>query len=167
MKVLEFTNLKVKTLDILSSYILEILTKHKLSHEIMAFTGDDCNTSFGGSARKGTKNVFTILNNNLKTSICQIGCADHIPHNAMQTSTDILPMMSECIVNKIFQYFHIYTVRVEALKEFYDFTNTQYKNVLGNVLTIWLSLQPPVSRNLEMYLTLKLYFDFQDNCSII
>lgn len=51
----------------------------------------------------------------------------------MQTSTDILPINVESIVNKIFQYFHIYTVRVEALSEFYDFINTQYKDVLGNV----------------------------------
>lgn len=41
----------------------------------------------------------------------------------MQTSTDI-SINVECIVNKIFQYFYIYTVRVEALKEFCDFTNT-------------------------------------------
>lgn len=38
------------------------------------------------------RNVFTILNNNLKTNICGIGSAAHSPHNAMQTSTDILPI---------------------------------------------------------------------------
>lgn len=167
IKVLEFTNLKGETSDILSSYIMEILTKHKLAHKIIAFTGDNCNTNFGGAARRGTKNVFTILNNNLKTNICGIGCAAHILHNAMQTSTDILPIDIECIVNKIFQYFYIYTVRVETLKEFCDFTNTQYKNVLGSVKTRWLSLQPAVSRIIEMYAALKLYFDTQDKCPTI
>ncbi|KAL4098108.1 hypothetical protein QTP88_022777 [Uroleucon formosanum] len=167
IKVLEFTNLKGETSDILSSYIMEILTKHKLSHKIIAFTGDNCNTNFGGAARRGTKNVFTILNNNFKTNISGIGRAAHILHNAMQTSTDILPIDIECIVNKIFQYFYIYTVRVEALKEFCDFTNTQYKNVLGSVKTRWLSLQPAVSRIIEMYPVLKLYFDTQDKCPTI
>ena len=85
----------------------------------------------------------------------------------MQTSTDILPIDIECIVNKIFQYFYIYTVRVETLKEFCDFTNTQYKNVLGSVKTRWLSLQPAVSRIIEMYPALKLYFDTQDKCPTI
>jgi hypothetical protein len=97
--VLEFTNLKGETSDILSSYIMEILTKHKLSHKIIAFTGDNCNTNFGGAARRGTKNVFTILNNNLKTKISGIGCAVHILYNnAMQPSTDILLIDIECIV---------------------------------------------------------------------
>lgn len=74
----------------------------------------------------------------------------------MQTSTDILPIDVECIVNKIFQYFHIYTVRVEELKEFYNYTSTHYRNVLGNVKTRWLSLQPTVLRIIEMYSVLKL-----------
>jgi len=124
IKVLEFTNLKRESSDILSSYIMEILKKHKLFHKIIAFTGDNCTTNFGGAAWKGTKNVFTILNNNLKTNISGFDCAAHILYNAMQTSTDILPIDVECIVNKIFQYFYIYTARVEALKEFCDFTNT-------------------------------------------
>jgi len=110
IKVLEFTNLKGETSDILSSYIMDILTKHKLSHKIIAFTGDNCNTNFGGAARRGTKNVFPFLNNDLKTNISGIGCAAHNLHNAMQTSTDILPIDIESIVNKIFQYFYIYTV---------------------------------------------------------
>ncbi|VVC27326.1 Ribonuclease H-like domain [Cinara cedri] len=125
IKVLEFTNLKGETSDILSSYIIEILTKHKLSHKIIAFTSDNCNTNFGGAARRGTKNVLTILNNNLKTNISGIGCAAHILHNAMQTSTDILPIDVKYIVHKIFQYFYIYTVRVEdkcptILKSFFS-----------------------------------------------
>jgi len=69
----------------------------------------------------------------------------------MQTSTDILPTDIECIVHKIFQYLHIYTVRVKTLKEFCDFTNTQYKIVLGKVKTQWLSLQPSVRKTIEMY----------------
>lgn len=167
IKVVEFTNLKGETSDMLSSYIMEVLRKHKLSHKIIAFTGDNCNTNFGDAARRGTKNVFTILNNNLKTNISEIACAAHILHNAMQTSTDILAIDVECIVNKIFQYFYNYTVRVEALKDFCDFTNTQYKNVLGSVKTKWLSLQPTVSKIIEMYLALKLYFDTQDKCPTI
>jgi len=143
---------------------MEVLTKQKLFHKIIAFSGDNCNTNFGDAARKGTKNVFTVLKNNLKTNICGVGCAAHILHNAMQTSTDILPIDVECIVNKIFQYFRIYTVRVEELKEFCNFTNTQYKNVLGSVKTRWLSLKSEISRFIEMYPALKSYFDSQDKC---
>jgi len=72
-----------------------------------------------------------IMNNNLKTNVCGIGYAAHILYNTMQTSTDILCIDVKCIVNKIFQYYHIYTVRVER-KEFYNYTNTQCNNVLGS-----------------------------------
>lgn len=43
----------------------------------------------------------------------------------MQTSTDFLHIHAECIVRKIFEYFHMYTVGVETLNELCDFTNTQ------------------------------------------
>lgn len=36
---------------------MEILTKRKLSHKIITFIGDNCNTYFASAARKGTTNV--------------------------------------------------------------------------------------------------------------
>lgn len=38
-------------------------------NKIIAFSGDNCNNNSGGVLRKGTKNVFSILNNNLKTNV--------------------------------------------------------------------------------------------------
>jgi len=48
----------------------------------------------------------------------------------MHSSADILSTDIELIINKIFQYFHIYTVRIEKLKDFCDFVNIEYKNIL-------------------------------------
>jgi hypothetical protein len=62
---------------------MEVLTMYKLSNRMIAFSGDNCNTNFGGVARKGTKNDFMILNNNLKTNICEMIYAAHILYNAM------------------------------------------------------------------------------------
>jgi hypothetical protein len=84
-----------------------------------------------------------------------VGCASHILHNALQTTADILPIDVEAIVNKIFQYFHIYNVRVEELKEFCDFVDVQYKQILGSVKTTWLSLQPAITRVISMFPALK------------
>lgn len=47
-----------------------------------------------------------------------VGCAAHIVHNAVHIAADCLPIDVEAIVNKIYCYFHIYTVREERLKEF-------------------------------------------------
>jgi hypothetical protein len=106
----------------------------KLSNEIVAFCGENCNTNFGGAARKGTNSVFAKLpTSDLKMNIRGTGCAAHILHSALQTSADILPVDAEAIVNKIFQYFHINTVRVEELREFCGFVDIEYKQVLGSV----------------------------------
>jgi hypothetical protein len=135
-KVTEFHNLKSETADVL----MDVLAKYKLLNKIIAFCGDNCNTNFGGAARKGTNNAFAkLMTSDFKMNIPGIGCAAHISHNALQTSADILPVDTEAIVNKIFQYFHIYTVRVEELKEFCDFFDTEYKQVLGSVKTRCLS----------------------------
>jgi len=63
--------------------------KSNLSDKIVAFSCDNYNTNFGGVERKGIKNIYAILNENLKTNISGIGCAAHILHNAMQICTDI------------------------------------------------------------------------------
>ncbi|XP_060835436.1 uncharacterized protein LOC132929545 [Rhopalosiphum padi] len=167
IKVFEVTNLKGETANILSTYIIESLKKHKLSDKIVAFSGDNCNTNFGGVLRKGSNNVFSILNNNLKTNIFGVGCAAHILHNAMQSSADVLPIDVEIIVNKIFQFFHIYTVRVEHLKEFCEYANVEYKNILGSVKTRWLSLLPAITRIIDIYPGLKSYFEKQEKCPTI
>jgi hypothetical protein len=152
-KVTEFHNLKGETADVLTTYIMNVLDKYKLSKKIIAFCGDNCKTNFGGAARKGTNNVLVKLTTiYLKMNICGIGCAAHILHNALRTSANILPVDVEATVNKIFQYFHIYAVRVEELKKFCDFIHIEYKQVLGSVETRWLSLQPAITRVTDMFL---------------
>jgi hypothetical protein len=49
--------------------------------------------------------------------------------------TDTLPVDIDDFVNKIFQYFHVYTVRVEESKEFCTFVDAEYKPILGSVKT--------------------------------
>jgi hypothetical protein len=96
---------------------MDVLDKYKLSNKIIAFCGDNCNKNFREAARKGTNNVFAKLTtSDLKMNIRDLGCAAHILHNALRTSADILPVDVDDIVNKIFQYFHIYTIQVEELK---------------------------------------------------
>jgi hypothetical protein len=118
--------------------------------------GDNCNTNFEGAARKGTNNAFAKpTTSELKMNIRGTGCAAHILHNALRTSADILPVDAEAAANKIFQYFHIYTIRMEELKEFCDFVDLEYKQVLGSVKTRWLSLQPAITRVIDMFPGLK------------
>jgi hypothetical protein len=86
---------------------MDVLDKYKLSNKIIAFCGDNCDTNFGGAARKGTM-FLKLTTSDLKTNIRGIGCDAYILHSAVRTSDDILPVDVEAIVNKIFQYFHVY-----------------------------------------------------------
>ena len=63
VKVTEFQNLTGETSEILVSHILPLLEKYKITEKVTAFCGDNCNTNFGGLARKGKNNVFYKLNN--------------------------------------------------------------------------------------------------------
>jgi hypothetical protein len=50
-----------------------------------------------------------------------VGCVAHTAHNAVQTAAaDYLPVEIESTVGKIYQHFHLYTVRVQTLKDFCD-----------------------------------------------
>lgn len=95
IKVFGVTNLKGKRTDILSNYIIENLKKLKLLDKIIAFSGDNCNNNSGGVLRKGTKNVLSILNNNLKTNVYG-GCS--CLYNTMQSNADMSPVNVEIII---------------------------------------------------------------------
>jgi len=107
-------------------------------------------------------NVFYKLNNSVKMNILEVGCAAHLIHNALQTSADMLPVDVDSKINKIFQHFHIFTVRVEELRTFCNFVEVEYKAVLGSVKTRWLSLLPALERSIEMFDGHKSYFLLQE-----
>ena len=61
-------------------------------------------------------------------------------------------------IDKMYQYFSIYTVRTEQLKEYCEFGNCEYKRLLSHRKTRWLSLFPVISKMLEMFSAMKSYF---------
>ena len=58
----------------------------------------------------------------------------------------------ESIIYKTYQYFCIYTVRIEELKDYYcNFVDTEDRKLLSHSVTRWLSLYPSLSRMFQMY----------------
>jgi hypothetical protein len=82
----------------------------------------------------------------------------------MHISANILPTGIVLIINKIFQYFHIYIVPIDKLKDFCDFVSIEieYKTILRSVKTRWFSFQPVVFRIIDLYSTYKSYFMSQE-----
>lgn len=68
---------------------------------------------------------------------------------------------------KIYNYFSIYTIRTEALKEFCDSSEIEYRKILSHSKTRWLSLFPCINRVLQMYPALQSYFQLQEHPPVL
>jgi hypothetical protein len=63
----------------------------------------------------------------------------------------------EAIVVKIFNYFSIYTIRTEKLKDYCEFVTLTYKSLQSHSRTRWIPLRPAVERILKVREALKSY----------
>lgn len=68
--------------------------------------------------RRGTNNVYSRLKEGLGVNIKGTGYSSHIVYNKIQHPVDSLPVEIAIIVEKIYKYFCIYTVRATTLEEF-------------------------------------------------
>ena len=89
----------------------------------------------------------------------ETGCTVHIVHDCLQHAMDTLPICMESIVVKIYKFFYIYTVSDSELKEFRDFADVEYKQLLQQENTKFLWLLPSLERVLRMFEALKSYFN--------
>ena len=121
-----------------------------------------------GIERRGQNNVFRRLQNITGKDILGIRCPPHIVNNCVQHSLDGLPFDVESIILKIYNNFSIYTVRTEALKDFCDFVEVEYKKLLTHSKTRWLNyVFPAVNRILQLYPAPQSYFASQDHPPIL
>jgi hypothetical protein len=158
VKVLELVNLSAETSDLLLSYMLEVLQKLDLLETVIGISADNTNKNFGGKKRKGKNNLCYKLQEKSSNNLIGISCPAHVVYNAIQTAADCLPIDLQLIINKIYQHFHIYSVQVEELKSFSEFTETEYKTLLGHSKKRRLFLLPAVQRIIDIFLALRSYF---------
>lgn len=164
VKLLEFGNEKGETSEIITTMIMKSARKNEISDKIVGFCADNCATNFGNAERGGRNNVFYRLKQ-WREEIIGVGCAAHIVHNALKHACDRMPSLDvECIVVKIYSYFYIHTIRVEALKEICDLSEIEYKQLLGYAKTRYLALGPAIGSILKLWEPLKKFFLQDKNC---
>src|SRR6218665_253268 len=156
-----------ETAETISTCIKNTLDKHHLFEKCIAYAGDNCNTNFGGVWRRADgNNVFdrlqTMKTNSNLGPLVGIGCPAHVLNNAVHHGADTLDIDIESMIMKIYNYFSIYTVRTEQLKEYCEFVEVEYRQLLYHSKTRWLSLFPGIQRLLEMFPALKSFFLSQD-----
>lgn len=163
-KLIEVQDTPNETAETIAKYLNETLAKNNLSEKCIAFTGDNCNTNFGGIRRnEDGNNVFANLKRLLQNkTLIGVGCPAHILNNCVHHGADTINVDIENILFKMYQYFHIYTVRTENLKEYCDFVDIEYRRMLSHSKTRWLSLFPGIERMLQMFPALKAYFLSQE-----
>ena len=163
-KLIEFKNRHNETADTIAGYVKETLEKSGLSEKCVAFTGDNCNTMFGGLRRNELgNNVFAKLKKTLSASLIGVGCPAHVLNNCIHYGAERMSIDIETIINKIYQYFSIYTVRTEKLKGYCVFADVEYRKLLSHSNTRWLSLFPGITRLIEMFLPLRSFFLSQEH----
>ncbi|XP_026577594.1 uncharacterized protein LOC113450574 [Pseudonaja textilis] len=165
--------LKTKLLDLqetatetdVSDSLVKALKKHRLLQKCVAFAGDNCNTMFGELRQdEEARTVFAQLKKSLqRETLIGVYCPAHILHNCIHHGADALEVDVENIILKIYQYFHIYTVRAESLQEYCEFVEVEYKRLLSHSKTRWLSLFPGITKLLQMHSALKSFFLGQSN----
>ena len=137
---------------------------HHLQLKLLGLVADNTNTNFGGAERRGDKNVFKKVTKKIGHNFIGVGCGAHIVHNSAKTTSDMLPADVKVAINKIFSYFHIFTVRVEKLKDFCEFIDAQYKAALSSGATQWLALLPAVERTVNLFDALKEFCKAELRC---
>lgn len=165
LKILELKDIPGETADLVSEYVINVITNFNINDKVIGLCADNTNSNFGGAARKGANNVYTKIKKCLdKPNLVGIGCMAHIINNCIKTACDILPVDIETFILKVFYFFNTYTVRVEKLKEFCEFVDIEHKNLLGYSNTRWLALLPAIERQLKLYPALKSYFMSIEKC---
>ena len=133
-----------------------------------AFTGENYNTMLGGLRRNEQgNNVFAKLRKMLNASLIGFGCSAHVMNSCIHHGAERMNIDIENNINRIYQYFSIYTIRTEQLKEYCEFANCEYKRLLSHSKIRWLSLFPGISKLLEMFSLLKSYFLSQEHLPMV
>ena len=125
---------------------------------VSAFSADNANVNYGIH-----NSVFTKLKQS-NSQILRGNCHAHIVHNTVKHALEELSVDVENIVLKVYGHFSISAKRRENLKDFCEFCDIEFHDILRHVVTRWLSLNPAISRLLENWPALKSYFMSIEDC---
>ena len=130
-------------------------------NQISAYSADNAPVNYGKN-----NSVFVLLKKE-NSSILKANCNCHVINNAIKHGLKQFPYDIEALVLKIYSEFGSSASNVESLKEFADFVDVQFKEILRHVRTRWLSLFPAIERIVHCWPAIKSYFlsKGEEDCS--
>jgi hypothetical protein len=78
-KLVDFVEVTGETAEILSQSALQAIRKLGLENKVIAISGDNTKTNFGGLKRKGTNNVFCKIKEDLNRGVIWLGVCSTYP----------------------------------------------------------------------------------------
>lgn len=157
-KLLDFVECSFETSDAISNNILQTLEKFDLNIEnVTAFSADNTNANFGIH-----RSAYTLLKEK-KPNLLKAGCLAHVLNNTFKFALNKLAFDVEGVVLKIFSHFQSSSLRREDLKEFIEYTELEWRELVKHVPTRWLSLGPAIERILKFFPALMSYFISKEN----
>lgn len=119
---------------------------------LIGFASDGANVMAGAH-----DSVMSRLKNDIP-HIFLMKCVCHSFHLCSSAACAKLPKAVEDCARDIYSYISNSPKRIETLKDFQNFTHTKIHKILHPSQTRWLSLEAVVSRIIEQYNALKLFF---------
>lgn len=160
--LLSFISLEAEDTKTISNALTQQIAVNELSvKNITAYGADNANINFGR-----TKSVFVELNK-INGNIIPAGCNLHILHNTAKKACNCLSIDIESIIIKIYNEFSSSTKKTTELKEFFEWTETEWSEMLRHVPTRWLTLLPAIERLLTNLSPIKSYFMSKNNIAPI
>ena len=136
-------------------------TKHGVSWENVSGLGvDNTNANIGNRNSYKTR----VLRKNAKVVI--VGCSCHILHNAAGKTSEAFAAVSNFDLENhcvdVFHWFEKSTKLKSIVKEYYDFCDVDYQEVIKYNSTRWLCTERCLNRELRKYPGLRSYFQSEN-----
>lgn len=152
-KMLDFRENADESAAGIVDFIQQTLEKFGLSlDQVTAYSADNTNVNYGIH-----NSVFTDLKKK-KKDLLQGNCHAHIMHNTVKHALDQLTVDVENIVLKVYGHFSTSAKRRESLKDFCEFCDVEFRDIVRHVTTRWLSLNPAITWLMQTWTALKSYF---------
>lgn len=149
----EDTDAKVATAEHLFSTLSNSLESHDIPFEnIIGFASDGCNTMMGGYNSVATRFLEKC------PGIYIFKCICHSLHLCASEACKELPRSCEALARNIYNEFKNSAKRQYHFQEFQNFLDIEVHKILRPSQTRWLSLNAVITRILEQWDALQLYF---------
>ncbi|XP_023968915.2 uncharacterized protein LOC101952564 isoform X4 [Chrysemys picta bellii] len=153
--IIDFFKDADETSEAIANNLKSCLQNAGLIHnKIVAYGADHASVNFGKH-----KSVFVHLKQMLDLPNLVPGhCSAHIVHNTAKHGLKMLSYDVEHLVINVFSEFSSSEKTISELKEFFDFMETEYSEILPHISTRFLTLFTAVDRLLKSWPALKSYF---------